>query len=78
MSTFANNFKVEHVNAVGQVVKKSQNLVNVVCERPLSEIAKLPNGIIDMGSLCTLSLKVHLEIHVVRLTPTSATSHFKT
>ena len=48
------------------------------CNFTVSEITKLPNGIIDMGSLCTLSLKVHLEIHVVRLTPTSATSHFKT
>ena len=41
-------------------------------------MVKFPNGIIDIRSMCTLSLKVHLEIHVVRLTPTLATSHFKT
>ena len=28
---------IKNVNAGGQVVKKSQNLVNIVCERPLRE-----------------------------------------
>ena len=44
----------------------------------LPKMVKFPNVIINIRSMCTLSLKVHLEIHVVRLTPTSATSHFKT
>ena len=33
---FVNVYTIENVNTGGQVVKKSQNLVNVVCERSLT------------------------------------------
>ena len=51
---FVNNYKVEHTNAGGLVVKKSQNLVNVVCERPLRQ--KKGEGVkekSDTGDSCS-------------------------
>ena len=35
---FVNVHTIANVNAGGYVVKKSQNLVNVVCERPIIEL----------------------------------------
>ena len=40
MSTFINVHTIENVNAGGVGGKKSQNHVNVVCERPLSRMIK--------------------------------------
>ena len=35
---FVNVYTIENVNTGGQVVKRSQNRVNVVCERPLFKL----------------------------------------
>ena len=35
---FVNSYKVENVNVGDKVVKKSQKLVNVICERPQSNL----------------------------------------
>ena len=38
---FVNGYTIENINAGGQVVKKSQNLVNAVCEGPLMKSVPL-------------------------------------
>ena len=58
---FVNVHTIENVNAGGYVVKESHNLVNIVCERPLSLLLALDllfelDSLFDSGFLLNLGL----------------------
>ena len=66
---FVNNYKVEHLNAGRQVVKKSQNLVNVIGDRPLNaRVSKQTTNLPLESSIAGASMVRSVKVATKNLT----------